>query len=322
MTPPLPDSAPLRGKAFNDFRTLSTLLEKDTFHADPTLGDLRRLILYARDTVDFANEPDVLAVVNRYARFPVNNVTKGLTRAARRVCRIENSGSSSTGILVGPDLVLTTAHDFHATDSGRPLVDQVTVVFDFFVFDDDEVRDVRVRPKPGDGGLVEVLASSVQTELDYVLFRLTDLIGLHRTADGRTRGWMDGSRVDVAPEGSVIVLQHPIDEFLQSTGGALANPQPEGRRAGHYMYDTDTLSGASGAAVLNVARQLVGMHLSRQRTSNGRGEIEHLVSFQAVVRDMNERFRVSLPRYPPSEEAIRILMEFTADSTFANAFER
>jgi hypothetical protein len=321
MMSPLPDSAPLRGKAFNDFRTLSTLLNKDAFPADPRLGDLRRLILYARDAVDLADAPAVLALVNKYARFRVNEVTKGLTRAARRVCRIENGGSLFTGILVGPDLVLTTAHDFRATD-GLPFADQVNVIFDHFVFEDGAIRDVPVRPKPGDHGRVEAPAFSPPKELDYVLFRLIDMIGINRTGDGRTRGWMDGSRVDVAPQGSVIVLQHPLEEFLQWADGDLANPQPEDRRAGHYVYDTDTLTGASGAAILNEPRQLVGMHLSRERTSNGRDEIEHLVSFQAVVRHMNERFDVRLPPYPPSEEVIRILTELTADSTLANAFDR
>lgn len=318
MMTPLPDSAPLRGKRFSDFRTLSTLLNKDVFHEDPTVGDFRRLILYARDEVDLASNPAVLALLNKYARVPVNEVTKGLNRAARRVCRIVNAGTPFTGILVGPDLVLTTAHDFRA-EGGLPFTAQVEVIFDYFVFEDRAVHCVPVRPKDDGHGRVDARASSPQNELDYVLFRLQDMIGLDRARGSHARGWMDGNRVDVAPEGSVIVLQHPLDYFLQWADGDIDEPQPRDQPQGHYVYDTDTANGSSGAAVLNEARQLVGMHLRRDRPSNGRGEIEHLVSFQAVVRDMNQRFGVHLPRYPPSDETIRALAELTGDPTLANA---
>lgn len=282
--------------ASKDFKTLVARLG-DYFEEPPgdeTDSNLQRLLLIARDEFD---DDEINELLNKYSFEPVTEITKGVTRACRRVCKITNGGGPSTGILVSPDLVLTAGHALHGAETTFPLPSEVKIFFDEFRFSGDAlVHSLPCKVQTTSSGMqLRIVASSNDEELDYVIFQLESPIGLNRlgTSRRRRRGWMDVSTVNVAPEGKVIVLEHPGGKLMKVAEG-IVDPDTTGLPPGRFRYVTETEAGSSGSPVLNQARQLVGLHVKKQNS------VQQLISFTAIFEDLKQK-QIRMPRYPPPE---------------------
>jgi hypothetical protein len=277
---------------------------------DRTIVNFQHLLLLARD--EFEDDVAVLNLLNKYALAPVSQITKGITRACRRVCKIVNTGGPSTGILVGPNLVLAA---FHAMRGLHTFADaaQLQVFFDEFTFSDGTRQRVACDvARDPDGSSLRVLTSS--RELDYVIFYLDSTIGLDRLGGSlhKRRGWMELATVRVAPQGKVVILQHPGGRLMKVSEGDV-NPNTIGVPPGRFRYNTQTDVGSSGGPVLNSDRQLVGMHVKAV------AGIEELISMTAIFKDLEEK-NIHLPPYPPptefTERFLGMLLEPNSESAF------
>ena len=261
---------------------------------DKTVDNFQHLLLLAHD--EFEDDDKVLELLNHYALHEVTEVTKGITRACRRVCKIINGGGPSTGILIGPNLVLAARHAMRGPNTfANP--GQLKVFFDEFTFKDGTKHRLECKvARTADGLRLRDLTSS--PELDYVIFYLESTIGLDRLGSSprRRRGWMELTTVRVAPEGEVLILQHPEGRLMKVSDGVV-NPDTTGVLPGRFRYNAQTGAGSSGAPVLNQDRQLVGMHVKEV------DEIEELISLTAIFADL-EKKKISLPPYPPPKEFI------------------
>ncbi len=241
-------------------------------------------------------------------------------KLSRRVCLIDRAdGSEATGFLVGPDLMLTTAHALMGTEGIFADPAQVTVKFDQFLWNQktgtkamgDQCR-LRRLPFSKNPAQPEVIASSIKTDprcrrryddnlLDYVLVRLDRPIGLaYLPYSYRIRGWNNCSRADVPAEGKVFVVQHPVGGLQKLAEGYIPADHVVPDFPYLFRYRTTTLNGASGSPIVNERRQVVGMHVGERSESEQLG-----VSFQKIFHDLQSNLvEVQLPPFRLTTETM------------------
>jgi len=244
---------------------------------------------------------------------PVNPRAVEFMKLSRHMCLIRRKrGMSATGFLVGPDLMLTSAHALLGTSAVFADPDDVTVLFDQFMWnvktrtaamgDACGLRRIPFTNQP------DVVASSTKVssrcklrfddnELDYILVRLDRPMGLaFLPYSHRIRGWNDCSRADAPAAGRVFVVQHPQGDVLQFAEGYIPANYTVPDFPHLFRYKTITLNGSSGAPVFNENRRVVGMHIGE------RSETEQLgVSFQRIFEDL-ENEGVKLPPFRLTKE--------------------
>jgi hypothetical protein len=245
-------------------------------------------------------------------------------KLARRVCLIErDDASEATGFLVGPDLILTTAHALMGTRGIFADPDHVTIKFDQFIWnkkkntlaagDECKLRRIPFTHQP------DVVASSIKTDpkcrrrledngLDYVLVRLDRLMGLtFLPYSHRIRGWNNCSRADVPAGGNVFVVQHPMGGLQQFAEGYIETDKADDEFPHLFRYRTTTLNGSSGSPITDERRRVVGMHVGERSESEQLG-----VSFQKIFADLRSAdVDVALPPF--------FLTRETMDSIFGTS---
>jgi len=199
----------------------------------------------------------------------------------RQVCQVEvyepNAVGYGTGLLVGPDLVLTNHHVVAKVIAGAVEADRVLCRFDYKRLADgmtlDQGRELRLAaagdwlvdsspPSPEDekvdGGLPD------PDQLDYALLRLADQTGDLPVGDkpepgAEKRGWMTiANPVPVlAEEDIVFVLEHPNHEPLKQASGQVLAVNANGTRVRH---DANTDGGSSGSPCFAANLELVALH--------------------------------------------------------------
>jgi len=238
-------------------------------------------------------------------------------KLSRRVCLIErDDASEATGVLVGPDLMLTTAHALMGTKGIFADPDHVTVKFDQFIWnekthtrargDQCKLRHIPFTDQP------DVVASSIKTDprcrrryddngLDYVLVRLDRPMGLSFLPySHRIRGWNNCSRADVPPEGKVFVVQHPLGGLQKFAEGYIPADHVDREFPHLFRYETTTLNGSSGAPILDEQRRVVGIHVGERSESEQLG-----ISFQKIFNDLrNPHVDVQLPPFRLTKETM------------------
>jgi hypothetical protein len=201
------------------------------------------------------------------------------------VCKIEipgDFGFGGTGVLVGPDLVLTNHHVIYPASRTIELR-RVQCLFDFRMLDlrtIDPGRPVRVRadwqpltrpPSRSDGDATSTMGPGAN-ELDHALLRLERPIGNEPVGDPRTasairppRRWLQlyTEPPELKSTDELIILQHPQTR----PGGAQL---PLKRAAGsvtlsgwtkmRVRYLTDTYHGSSGSPCFNQRFDFVALH--------------------------------------------------------------
>lgn len=246
---------------------------------------------------------------------PVNPREVEFMKLSRRVCLVRRKrAADATGFLVGPDLMLTSAHALLGTSSVFADPDDVTVLFDHFkwnwktgtlaIGDSCKLRRIPLTNQ------LDVIASSIKVssrcklrfddnELDYVLVRLDRPMGLSFLPySHRIRGWNNCSRGDAPAAGRVFIVQHPMGEILQFADGYIPASHADHEFPHLFHYKTITLNGSSGAPIYDEKRRVVGIHIGARSQSEQLG-----VSFQRIFEDLKKE-GVKLPPFQLSKEVM------------------
>jgi Trypsin-like peptidase domain/Effector-associated domain 1 len=184
-----------------------------------------------------------------------------------RVCRVEVSGSHSTGFLVGPSVVLTCCHVLGKSSRRkppRPLA--VRCRFDYRRTPDGVVSEGAVEPLATDDWLVDY---SPVSDLDYALILLKNRVGAEPSVnDGLTippRGWFSfPQETPVIVAGAPLLIAQyalygPLKVVMDMR--AMVSVAEDGAR---IQYTAKTEPGAAGAPCFNTDWELVAMHQSRK----------------------------------------------------------
>jgi Trypsin-like peptidase domain len=205
---------------------------------------------------------------------------------SRWICKIQipgDGGFGGTGVLVGPNLVLTNHHVVYP--QGRSIdLRRVECLFDFRKLEDmitiDPGRPVRLDPDwvpltrtpSRTDGDVDSSTAPGAVELDYALLRLERAIGGEPLGDPRTasvsrpaRGWLKlyTDAPALKPTDEVIILQHPQTRAgqpqlpLQRASGSVVR---SGWPLLRVRYTADTLHGSSGSPCFNQRFEFVALH--------------------------------------------------------------
>jgi hypothetical protein len=235
--------------------------------------------------------PKVCCIVGR---FTVNGKT------------FENQG---TGFLVGPDLLLTAMHVLEPLNVLNP--EQVPASFQVF-FDHskggalnldgslpDTVRCVELaqdwlvagaRSYDQDGKIDEPDAqqqAAMQEQLDFVLIRLKDSVGLQpvHPSGGRARAWITlpdpQSTGKLVRDERLVITQHPAGQAQCVDFGRFERMCTSQTR---MFYSVSTAPGSSGAPCFNRAFELVGMHNAKFQPKG------HVLANQAIRFDRIQPF--------------------------------
>lgn len=237
---------------------------------------------------------------------------KRFAQISRRVCLIRrNQGSEATGFLVGPDLMLTTAHALRGTGGVFADPAEVTILFDQFIWDQRTgmrafgascgLRHIPFTRQP------DVVASSIKIDatsqrqtadngLDYVLVRLDRSIGFdYLPFSNRVRGW-NTCNADAPLVGDVTVVQHPLGGIQDFADGTIAENNASSDFPPFFEYTTATLIGSSGSPIYDKNNEVVAIHVGETITS------QLGVSYKAVSDDFGKK--VTLPAFPPEKEVM------------------
>lgn len=208
--------------------------------------------------------------------------TPNVQRAIRSVCAIVSGPHNGTGVLIGPDLVLTAYHVIdHVTE--RADIDGMHCYFDYVEDGADspagggmEVGVLAVDvcsspPSPGDleGGPPEFRRDL----LDYAILRLNSPMGRRPARDGRPRGWVRLPREPVVPdiEDEIYLFQHPEgDNFFhrqQPLRYGLGEVVDVLEHAARFVHTAGSAPGSSGGPCFDVSKDFafVGLHNAGHR---------------------------------------------------------
>ena len=198
-----------------------------------------------------------------------------LGRIELQVCAIELNGVGyGSGVLVGPDYVLTNHHviskatkdtklacrfDFAASADGKVINPGITVDVAPGIVDSSP-------PSPNDPNLTN--GDPSDDELDYALLRLTRNVGNEPAGSGANpdapvRSWTQLAPNSLNINDPLLVLQHPQNpvswklEPLKLTMGRTLDLVAGGRRLRH---DANTLPGSSGSPCFSATLAFAALH--------------------------------------------------------------
>lgn len=190
--------------------------------------------------------------------------TSALTTISGQVCRIETSNMSASGLLVGPDLVLTAFHVVKrllGDEQRQPFVCR----FDYWRDMPGQSLDVApagewlVHSSPyGPADLQRDGEPPTRHQLDYALIRLSSAVGSRPGQSGRDqRGWIDvGRRREPLQAGETLfILQHPAGQMI--TVGRILALNVNGTRV---QYDASAAAGSSGGPCFDASFNLIALH--------------------------------------------------------------
>ncbi|MGE6822810.1 trypsin-like serine peptidase [Pseudomonas soli] len=218
--------------------------------------------------------------------FSIDNLVGKLACLKPQICVIVcDEGPKGTGVLVGPDLVLTSMHVFepHFTLDKSQIAATYRVHFDYLrghpgVLDQEPPagpRRVRLNDSqwllahdpaiPEDGQwqpLSEEQVLELQSHLDFALIRLAEPVGSQPISrwGGPRRGWVDlleAPRAPTATDNRVVIPQHPNGQPQSIDFGRVSGLC---RSQTRLQYTTSTAAGSSGAPCFNRDFRLIGIH--------------------------------------------------------------
>jgi hypothetical protein len=191
-----------------------------------------------------------------------------MTEIGRQICRMEYpvgvKMGGGTGMLVGPNLVLTNYHVIEKHQRDTLPYSDITCRFDFAIgagapvpvkLAADWLADFSVYSPhdPGDNGGVPA-----PDHLDYALLRLERAVG-DEMAGGAKRGWLAlKADTPIPQEKSILFIgQHPALEPLKLAVGAVLKTNDNATR---LRYDANTDNGSSGSPCFDVGLNVVALH--------------------------------------------------------------
>ena len=227
-----------------------------------------------------------------------------LGRIEQQVCSIELNGvGHGSGILVGPDYVLTNHHviskatkdtklacrfDFAASADGKVINQGHTV---------DVAPDIvdSSPPSPNDPNLTK--GDPTDDELDYALLRLVrdvgnEPAGTGNNPDAPVRGWTQFAPNALNANDPLLVLQHPQNpvswklEPLKLTMGKALDVVGGGRRLRH---DANTLPGSSGSPCFSVSLDFVALHHAGGDSRYAKADYNQAIPAAKIIERMTRQ---------------------------------
>jgi hypothetical protein len=205
---------------------------------------------------------------------PWLNALGGMARAVGRL-EVTNRAESGTGLLLGPDLLLTNFHVIEGLmrDDDRPGPSDPSrdrFVLDDFLSPEDGLPIPARPPVPLASGESWHVRSSPVEKLDFALVRLADPVGDEVIRQGSRqvrRGYLspaEPGRLAVAGE-PILVLQYPRGERLKLAFGSITKADPA---RGLIEHTANTEDGSSGAPILTSDLKLIALHWGHERGGN------------------------------------------------------
>lgn len=199
------------------------------------------------------------------------------------ICAFEIPNSGGTGVLVGPDIVLTNYHVIESLLAGQVSPANARCRFDYKALSDGTAVNAGTSVNLADPwdvvhapySIADTKANGGQwdaDELDFALVRLADEVGNQPIGENPepqapSRGWLhlSGAPAVLAAEDVVLVLQHPQDltaasvklQPMQLAVGTVMGFVGNGLRVRH---NTRTLPGSSGSPVFNANLEIAALH--------------------------------------------------------------
>ena len=196
-----------------------------------------------------------------------------LLDAQHRIAMVEIAGRpAGTGVLVGGDLLLTAAHVLGAGEP-RPLVDGLVAVFDHHATAGTSPAETGIRIPVAEyldgtplstAELERIRAGGepVAGWLDFALLRLSrpapGVPQVYGPALPRGHYPLDPTDYAFDKAGALMVVQHPLGGF-QKTASTIGSARLEAQGT-RVKYQTNTLMGSSGSAVIDPRGRLVAIH--------------------------------------------------------------
>ena len=230
------------------------------------------------------------------------------------VCAFEIPNSGGTGVLVGPDLVLTNYHVIESVLSGKVSAANVRCRFDFKALSDGSAVNSGTAvglADPWDVVHAPYSAADTQAdggqwsagELDFALVRLADEVGNQPVGDkpepqAPPRGWLrlPAAPVPLVADDVVLVLQHPQDletarvklQPMQLAVGTVMGFVGNGLRVRH---NTRTLPGSSGSPVFNANLEIAALHHAGEPNNrlDYTGEYNQGIPLGEIVRFLKDQ---------------------------------
>ena len=256
---------------------------------------------------DFADRAALEDVIHSEDNFLDMALLVGALYCSRAVCRIERPSGTAlgTGVLVGPDLLLTNQHVLTSQDA----LDGAVARFDHRILDGTGVAEPGV-PVPL---RTDFYHASPAEALDYALAR-TEVAPLQAivadeqqvqlplpqlAATGKHRGFLPAVSRFLKERDRVNILQHPgvLPLKVVLTQNYVAMDMSERR----VQYVADTMPGSSGSPVFNGNWELVALHHSGQpyppdglgdaarKLWKGRFRVNEGIPMRAILADLTAR---------------------------------
>jgi hypothetical protein len=195
-----------------------------------------------------------------------------LVQIERQVCRVELEGNAlGTGVLVGPDTVLTNWHVFEIAKSAGK-VDRLGCRFDYELLPDGKVKAGQLLMLAGADCIDSSPCSAAEKttnpddplpspqELDYALLRLSSRAGDEQVGGG-VRGWITLPKavIPLPPDAPVLILQHPEGSPIKLAIDTQAAIGLNGNGT-RLRYRTNTDRGSSGSPAFTMDWNIVALH--------------------------------------------------------------
>jgi V8-like Glu-specific endopeptidase len=254
-------------------------------------------------------------IINSEDNFLDIGLLTGALYCAQAACRIEGSDGKAlgTGVLIGPDLVLTNQHVLPNKDH----LEGAVARFDYKLIVGTGVAD-QGRPFAFKTDFFE---SSPSEQLDYALAKLTaapleqmkpegDLAAAPMTElvkGGKHRGYLPPVSRFLKAGDRVNIIQHPDGNPLKVV--MTQNYVATDMRQSRLQYVADTMPGSSGSPVFNNNWELVALHHSGtpyppesvadtlKKAWKGKFRVNEAIPMRAILADFKARnFQQYLPQ--------------------------
>jgi hypothetical protein len=270
-----------------------------------------RLLLSAqivRSSVDFPKNLSFLP-------FPLRYVVQWRTRLEqleRKICRIViRSGVRiicGTGLLLGPDIVLTSYHIVREIIKGDIAYQNVTLSFDYKLEEDGQTPSKETTCylhedwlidycefSPHDLHVTEHCVEVEESHLDYALLRLSEQVGEAQIKKDIFRGWIELPEQEYIflPEAPLFILHHPYGDPLSlalNTHSVLEINAKQTR----VRYRTSTEDGSSGAPCFNTNWDLIAIHQSGDPDFCRSPLYNQGIPIDAIIRLFRKRGKMKL----------------------------
>jgi V8-like Glu-specific endopeptidase len=265
-------------------------------------------------TAAIEDQPGLERVINSEDNFLDIYLLSGALYCAQAVCRIEVplGNAVGTGILIGPDLLLTNQHVLKS----KEYLEGAIARFDYKLLDSTGVAPAgRVINLRGD-----FYFSSPSAEFDYALVKTEseplanlapsveekNLSARELLARGKHRGFVNLSPRFIREQERVNIIQHPDGDPLKvvMTQNYVVTDMTDRR----VQYVADTMPGSSGSPVFNQSWELVALHHSGtpyppdsvndafKKAWKGRFRVNEGIPARAILEDLKKK---KLERYLP-----------------------